>query len=152
MRYDQRMDDWSSAPVKINGPHATTRSGLITFARIFVHDNRLFIAEGKQRGAVVASVTEYPMPEGEPTRDPRRSRAASWGPWKWDNCGCGNSWGRHSIESLVAQATLLEPVVPEDTEPDIPVDNPAPDSANVQVSEGVEVDNEADNTGVRVAG
>lgn len=108
LRYDQRMVNLDSAPVKINGPHATTRSGLITFARIFVHDNRLFIAEGKQRGAVVASVIEYPMPEGEPTRDPRRSRAASWGPWKWDNCGCGNSWGRHSIESLVAQAAPLE--------------------------------------------
>lgn len=94
-----------TAPVTVRGPHATTRSGQVTFARIFTHDGRLFVAEGQQRGARVLTVTEYPAPEGAPEPDRRRSKGMSWGPWSWDSCGCASSWRKHKVENLVAMST-----------------------------------------------
>lgn len=134
MPYDASMAELDVAPVTVRGPLATTNSNLVTFARMFVHDGRLYVAEGRQRGAIITSVTEYPVPEGEPERDVRHSKAGTWGEWKWKGCGCASSWSRHSVESLVAQAVPLdapaEPaplagVIPDEldvneAEPDLP--------------------------------
>lgn len=89
------------APLTVRGPHKTTTSGVVTFARMFVRDGRLYIAESRDKGRTVTSVTAYDLPEGEPTRP---GRAAKWGPWVWSSCGCGNSWGNHSLDALVALA------------------------------------------------
>jgi hypothetical protein len=83
---------------RLRGPFSTTRTGVITEARFFTHDDKLYVAEGQQRGRTVTRVTAYDLPEGEPVGN-------RWGPWAWSTCGCGSSWRTHSIESLVALAT-----------------------------------------------
>lgn len=88
---------------QLRGPLATTRSGLVTWARIFTHQGRLYVAETPRRGADVRSVTEYPMPE-QPWDGSR-----SFGEWKWQTCGCGNQWGRWTPEQLVAMVMATEP-------------------------------------------
>lgn len=85
-------------PVTVRGPIPT---GSLRFARIFTANGKLYIAEGLQRGARVNKVTAYDLPEGEPSQ---RGRNASWGPWKWSSCGCGNSWGRHPQTTLIEMA------------------------------------------------
>lgn len=110
-------------PVEVRGPLATTRSGLVTFARLFVYDGKLYIAESRNRGSRVASVTAYPLPEGEPVPDRRRSKGYTWGPWSYWSCGCSSGWRKHSVESLVALAQVDEPGEPEpETEPDVTED------------------------------
>lgn len=116
-------------PATVKGPLATTASRYVTFARIFTHDGRLYVAEGRQRGGIVTSVHEYPVPEGEPERDPRRSKAGSWGEWSWSSCGCSSSWRKHSIESLVAQAEPLASDVGDPPTPDA-AENPASPDAS----------------------
>lgn len=117
------MDDFSHSPVTVRGPLATTSSRLVTFARIFTHEGRLFVAEGTNRGGKVRSVTEYPAPEGAPVPNPHRSKGYTWGEWDWDSCGCASSWRKHSTEKLVgmaepspALAALLEEPVNADDE------------------------------------
>lgn len=88
---------------QLKGPLTTTTSGLVTWARFFVHDGRFFVAESRSRGKVVTSVTEYPMPEGVPDHGRK-----VWGEWRWQTCGCSNSWRLHSVESLFAQALPIE--------------------------------------------
>lgn len=98
MSYDSRMD---IAPVTVRGP---IPRGSVRFARLFTHENRLYIAEGTNRGKTVLRVSSYPIPEGEPQR---LGNQMTWGSFKWSSCGCGNRWGDHSMEELIA---LAEPV------------------------------------------
>ena len=86
-------------PLTIRGPLTTTTTQVVTFARMFTHDGKLYIAESLNRGATVRSVTEYPLPEGEPSMP---GKAAKWGPWVYSSCGCGNSWGNHTKQALLA--------------------------------------------------
>lgn len=110
------MTELDVYPSTVKGPLATTNSRYVTFARVFTHEGRFYVAEGRQRGGIVTSVHEYPTPDGEPERDPRRSKAGSWGEWSWSSCGCTSSWRKHSIESLVSQAVPLVSATPD--EPD----------------------------------
>lgn len=87
------------APLTIRGPHSTTTSGVVTFARLFTVGDKMYIAESRDKGRTVTSVTEYDLPEGQPTRP---GTAAKWGPWVWSSCGCVNSWGNHTIDSLLS--------------------------------------------------
>jgi hypothetical protein len=115
------MVNLDSSPVTVRGPHRTTGSGVVTFARIFVHDDALYVAEGTQRGAKVSRVTAYPIPEGSPEILPgRRSRPLySWGPWTWDSCGCASGWKRHKVADLLALVTDETPApVPAGEIPD----------------------------------
>lgn len=105
VRYDSHMVELNVITKQLRGPLTTTGSGLVTWAKIFVYDGRFYVAESRSRGKVVTSVTEYPMPEGVPDHGRR-----VWGEWRWQTCGCGNSWRLHSNESLVAQARPIESV------------------------------------------
>ena len=91
-------------PLTLRGPLKTTTSKVVTFARLFTHEGRLYVAESLNRGASVTSVHEYPMPEGEPSMP---GKAAKWGDWVYSSCGCGNSWGNHTKASLAARAVVL---------------------------------------------
>lgn len=83
------------APVTVRGP---IPRGSVRFARIFTHDDRLYIAEGTNRGRMVTRVSSYPLPEGEPSR---LGNQTVWGDFRWTSCGCGNQWGSHTQEELV---------------------------------------------------
>lgn len=83
-------------PVTVRGPFPM---GSARFARLFVRDGRLYLAEGQNRGKKVLRVTAYDLPDGEPTRLGNQQR---WGSWSWRSCGCGNQWGSHSQEELVS--------------------------------------------------
>lgn len=95
MSYDSPMDAF---PVTVRGP---IPRGSVRFARVFTHDNRLYIAEGSNRGRNVLQVTSYELPAGEPQRIGNQTR---WGSFTWSSCGCGNSWGSHTMEELVGLA------------------------------------------------
>lgn len=86
-------------PLTLRGPLSTNSSGVVTFARLFTHGDRLYVAESRDKGRTVTDVTSYPLPEGEPSRP---GRAAKWGDWVWSSCGCGNSWNNHTLDMLVA--------------------------------------------------
>lgn len=88
-------------PVTVRGPIPT---GSVRFARLFTKGDKLYLAEGQNRGRTVFRVTAYDAPAGEPTRVGNQTR---WGAWTWSSCGCGNSWGSHSQEELIS---LVEPV------------------------------------------
>lgn len=99
------------APATVRGPHATTRSGVVTYARIFTDGTRLYVAEGNNRGKDVTRVTSYPLPDEEYAPNPRKNRAGSWGPWSWSSCGCSSLWGRHRQAALIKQAQRVEPAL-----------------------------------------
>lgn len=98
-------------PVTIRGPLSTNRSRLSTFARIFVHENRLYVAESRNKGATVTTVSSYPLPDAELIQ--RAGKAGRWGDWSWSGCGCANSWRRHTIEELVALDSTPAAAEPE---------------------------------------
>ena len=88
------LDVW---PVTVRGPHKTNTSGVVTFARMFTRDNQLFIAESRDKGRTVVSVTAYDLPEGAPSMP---GKAAKWGPWVYSSCGCASSWNTHTLDRL----------------------------------------------------
>lgn len=88
-------------PVTVRGPLTTNSSKVVTFARMFTHDDTLYIAESRDRGRTVTTVSTYEAPEGEPTRP---GRSAKWGDWTYTGCGCSNSWRRYSTQQLAAMA------------------------------------------------
>lgn len=90
-------------PVTVRGPMTSNRQGVATFARLFEHNGRLYLATSRDKGRTVESVTAYELPEGKPTRP---GKAAKFGPWTYTGCGCTNSWGRHKREAL---ATMVSP-------------------------------------------
>jgi len=87
-------------PVEVRGPLA---SGLdqIRFGRLFIRDNRLFIAASPDRGKTVEWVRSYPLPD-----EPRRMSGpyTVLGPWKFKSCGCASSWRAQTVEGLLARA------------------------------------------------
>lgn len=86
-------------PLTVRGPLSTNTSGVVTFARLFTHGDKIYVAESRDKGRTVVSVTQYEKPEGEPSRP---GNAAKWGSWVYSSCGCTNQWRNHSIESLLA--------------------------------------------------
>lgn len=86
-------------PVTVRGPQLP--QGSARFARVFTHGDRLYVAEGVNRGRKVTKVSAYDLPEGEPTKVGNQTR---WGGWTWSSCGCGNSWGAHTVEGLISLA------------------------------------------------
>lgn len=90
--------------VDIRGPVTSNRQSYVRGARMFVYNDRLYIAESRDRGATVAQVTAYDVPEGQPTL---KGRAGSWGPWSWTSCGCSNQWSRQQIPDLAAKAETV---------------------------------------------
>lgn len=105
------MSELDVFPATVRGPLTTTSSKVVTFARVFTHEGRFYIAESTGRGGRVRSVTEYPVPDGELERG--RGKSATWGPWSWSSCGCASGWRSHSIDSLVAQAAPLPTPEPD---------------------------------------
>jgi hypothetical protein len=95
-------------PLTVRGPLTTNSSHVVTFARAFVHDGRLYIAESGDKGKTIRHVTSYPIPEDEYIR--RGSKNAKWGPWTWSGCGCSSKWGTWSKEQLVALDETTAPV------------------------------------------
>lgn len=87
--------------VTVRGPLTSTRQGVVTGVRLFTMNDKLYIAEGTNRGARVSRVTSYDIPEGVPTLT---GSAGKWGPWVWSSCGCSNQWGRHAMASLAEMA------------------------------------------------
>lgn len=109
------MDAFDAYPVTLRGPLAANRQRVVTQARIFTHDGKVYVAESRTKGRTVERVRWYDAPEGEPTR--RGQRAARWGEWQWSSCGCASSWTRQTQATLIAMA---EPAYPEPVEtPDI---------------------------------
>jgi hypothetical protein len=71
-------------------------------SRLIITDDAVYVAASRDAGMSVDSVTKYPLPDGE--RKTMSSKNGSWGAFSWSPCGCGNSWGRHTKESLIARA------------------------------------------------
>lgn len=69
-------------------------------ARLIITSDSLYVATSPDAGMTVGSVKKYPLPKGD--RIQRASNAGSWGQFSWQPCSCGNSWGRHTRESLIA--------------------------------------------------
>lgn len=91
-------------PVTVRGPISTAqgRQGVVTFARLFEHEGRLYLATTRDKGRTVENVTAYDLPEGNPSRP---GRQAKFGPWTYSSCGCANMWSRHKRADLAAQLT-----------------------------------------------
>lgn len=118
-------------PVTIRGPLTTNSSRLSTFARIFTHEGRFYVAESRTKGRTVVSVSSYEMPEGEPMRR-GGTKAGRWGEWSWSGCGCANSWRSQNIAELVAmdQTVYGDPEPEPEPEPDETVTAPPVTGSN----------------------
>lgn len=93
-------------PVTIRGPLSTNSSKVVTFARVFTLNGRLYVAESGNKGRDVRVVSSYPIPtEGLMTRG---GKTAKWGPWSWSGCGCANHWQMHNAQSLAGLDTTPE--------------------------------------------
>lgn len=87
-------------PLTVRGPLSTNSSRVVTFARAFVLDGRLYIAESGDKGKTIRAVSSYPVPDEEFVR--RGSKAAKWGPWTWSGCGCSSKWNTWTTAQLAA--------------------------------------------------
>lgn len=88
--------------VTVRGPITGSRQGVVTNARLFVHEGRLYLAESPDKGWTIRRVTSYDLPEGAPSRP---GRAATWAGWRWSSsCGCANRWSRWTPAQLAAMA------------------------------------------------
>jgi hypothetical protein len=87
-------------PLTVRGPLSTNSSRVVTFARAFVYDGRLYIAESGDKGKTIRAVSSYPVPDEEFVR--RGSKAAKWGPWTWSGCGCSSKWNTWTTAQLAA--------------------------------------------------
>lgn len=104
-------------PVTLRGPLSTNRSQLVTFARVFTRDGRLYVAESRTKGRTVTVVSSYDLPEGEIQRR-GGTRSAKWGDWSWSGCGCSSQWRTQNPEVLAMMADPVpEPVEPVEPEP-----------------------------------
>lgn len=86
-------------PVTLRGPLSTNSSRVVTFARLFVHAGRLYVAESGNKGNDIRVVSSYPLPEEDFQR--RGNRAGKWGPWSWSSCGCASKWNKWTQVALV---------------------------------------------------
>jgi len=87
--------------VNVRGPLTSNRQGVVTGARLFTLNDKLYIAESRDRGRTVTQVTSYPIPEGEPKMT---GSAGKWGPWVWSSCGCSNQWSKQALATLADMA------------------------------------------------
>jgi hypothetical protein len=86
-------------PLTVRGPLSTNSSHVVTFARAFVHNGRLYIAESGDKGKTIRHVTSYPI--GDDWEFVRRgSKTASFGPFKWSGCGCSSKWNTWTTAQL----------------------------------------------------
>lgn len=93
-------------PVTLRGPLSTNSSHVVTFARIFTHDGRLYVAESGNKGLDIRTVSSYPIPDDDLIS--RGTKVAKWGPWNWSGCGCSSRWNTHTREALAALDTTAE--------------------------------------------
>jgi hypothetical protein len=99
-------------PVDVRGPLTGAfqhRQRLTSFARAFVHDGRLYVAESRDLGRTVLQVTSYPIPEGEFKTS---GNTMKWGEFVFSGCStcrAGRSkWKSHTVEELVALADVRQ--------------------------------------------
>lgn len=92
--------DFKPVDIRYSGPGSRKGGSLWRWSRLIITKDALYVARSNDKGLTVASVTKYPLPEGD--RVQKAGNAGSWGPFSWTSCGCANSWGRHSSASLVA--------------------------------------------------
>lgn len=102
------MPPFDRSPVDVRGPLKGSfkhRQRLTSFARAFVHDGRLYIAESRDLGKTVSQVTSYEMPKGE---SKSTGNTMKWDQWVFSGCSscrAGRSkWKSHSIDEMVAMA------------------------------------------------
>lgn len=88
-------------PVTLRGPLSDNSSGVVTFARVFNHGGRFYVAQSPDKGKTIRSVRSYDIPD-DVQFVRRGSKAATYGPFKWSGCGCSSKWNTHTIDSLVA--------------------------------------------------
>lgn len=69
------------------------------FARMIITDEFIYVASTRNKGKDITRVTRYPRPPGEPVQT--AAKRGNWGPFQWNGCGCGNSWGIHTRTKLV---------------------------------------------------
>lgn len=88
-------------PVTLRGPLSTNSSRVVTFARIFTHDGRMYAAESGNKGKDIRVVSSYPITE-DMEFNTRGKETAKLGPWAWSGCGCSSRWQTWSKEQLIA--------------------------------------------------
>lgn len=100
------MASFDRSPVDVRGPLKGSfqhRQTLSSFARAFVADGKLYVAESRDLGKTVSRVTAYDVPTEEPKVN---GNTMKWGPFVFSGCStcrAGRSkWRTHSIESLTA--------------------------------------------------
>lgn len=100
------MAPFDRSPVDVRGPLKGSfrhRQQLTSFARAFVANDRLYIAESRDLGKTVTRVTAYDIPTEEPVI---RGNTMKWGAWVFSGCStcrAGRSkWKTHSTDSLTA--------------------------------------------------
>lgn len=94
-------------PVDVRYSGGPRGSELWRWSRLIVTADALYVARSNDRGLTVTSVTKYPLPTGD--RVQSGAKRGSWGAFSWSGCGCANSWGRHTSESLVSQGDAASP-------------------------------------------
>lgn len=125
-------------PVTVRGPISTNSSGMVTFARLFEHEGRLYLAESRDKGFTVRRVTAYDLPEGAPKRPGRNSK---WGKWVYTSCGCANRWNRWKKAELAAMVEGEEPE--SDSEPTLDFDSDPEPEGNTDETDPVSGPEEA---------
>lgn len=107
------MQPFDRSPVDVRGPLKGSfqhRQSLTSFARAFIHGDKLYVAESRDLGKTVTRVTSYPVPT-ETRID--RGNTQKWGSFVFSGCStcrAGRSkWKSHSVEELVAMADKDSP-------------------------------------------
>lgn len=89
-------------PVTIRGPISDNSSGVVTNARIFTANGRMYIAQSPDKGRTIRSVTSYPI--ADDTEFVRRgTKAAKYNGFTWSGCGCASRWNTWTVEALAEQ-------------------------------------------------
>lgn len=99
MTLPENTDIW---PLTLRGPLSTNSSRVVTFARLLVHNGRIYVAESGDKGRTIRSVTSYPMPDEEYISRSKSGRVGKIGPWSWSSCGCASRWQSHSRDEIIA--------------------------------------------------
>lgn len=105
MPLPENTDIW---PLTLRGPLSTNSSRVVTFARMLVHNGRIYVAESGDKGRTIRAVTSYEMPDAEFIS--RGGRTGKIGPWSWSSCGCSSRWQQHTREEIIALDS--SPVLP----------------------------------------
>jgi hypothetical protein len=87
-------------PVDVRYNSGPRGSEVWRWSRLIITADALYVARSTDRGKTITSVTRYALPTGD--RIQTGAKRGSWGQFSWSGCGCANSWGRHTGESLIA--------------------------------------------------